>query len=193
MNDKNFYLMLIDTPLTAPRVEVIKGPDITVNDGVSIDDVTEEYEMTLSVDKKIKNIAECSPCDIHGPSRSLIFSKRFIDLLAKLQINNIQYLHADVTYTATNEKVAYKVANIVGIVSGLDLDKSTVISSRQGNILEIEEMVLDEDKLSGHKIFRLKESIMHIVVHKSIKEAIENAGLTGFMFLTDEEYEPGML
>ena len=193
MNDKNFYLMLIDTPLTAPRVEVIKGPDIMVNDGVSIDDVTEEYEMTLSVDKKIKNIAECSPCDIHGPSRSLIFSKRFIDLLAKLQINNIQYLHADVTYTATNEKVAYKVANIVGIVSGLDLDKSTVISSRQGNILEIEEMVLDEDKLSGHKIFRLKESIMHIVVHKSIKEAIENAGLTGFMFLTDEEYEPGML
>ena len=193
MNDKNFYLMLIDTPLTAPRVEVIKGPEITVNDGVSIDDVTEEYEMTLSIDKKIKNTAECSPCDIHGPSRSLIFSKRFIDLLAKLQINNIQYLHADATYTATNEKVAYKVANIVGIVSGLDLDESTVISSRQGNILEIEEMVFDEDKLSGHKIFRLKESIMHIVVHKSIKEAIENAGLTGFMFLTDEEYEPGML
>jgi len=193
MTDKNYYLMLTDTPSTAPHVEVIKGPDITVNDGVSIDDVTEEYEIALSVDKKIKNIAECSPCDIHGPSRSLLFAKRFIDLLAKHQINNIQYLNADVTYTATNEKVAYKVANIVGIVSGLDLDKSTVISSRQGNILEIEEMVLDEDKLSGHKIFRLKESIMHIVVHKSIKEAIEKAGLTGFMFLTDEEYEPGML
>ena len=193
MNDKNFYLMLIDTPSTGPHVEVIKGPDITVNDGVSIDGVTEEYEMMLSVDRKVKNIAECSPCDIYGPSRSLIFSKRFIELLATLKINNIQYLNTDVTFSATTEKVDYKVANVVGIVSGLDLEKSTVVYSRQGNIVEIENMIFDENKLSGHKIFRLKESIMHIVVHKSIKEAIENAGLTGFMFLTDDEYEPGML
>lgn len=155
--------------------------------------LAEHYEITLSVDEKAKDVGEFLPCDIHGPSRSLMFSKQFIDLLTKLGVNNIQYLNADVTYAPTGEKVSYKVANIVGIVSGLDLDQSTVISSRQGNILEIEEMCIDENKLFGHKIFRLQESIMHVVVHKSIKEAVESAGLTGFMFLADDEYEPGML
>jgi len=193
MNEKNYYLMLIDTPWAGPFAELVKGPDPYVNDGVFINDVTEPFDIKLNVDKKAKEAGEFLPCDIHGPSRTLMFSQQFIDLLAELGVDNIQYLDADVTYAPTGEKVSYKVANIVDIVSGLDLEKSDVILSRQGNVLEIEEMCFDESKLSGHKICRLQESIMHVVVHKSIKKAIENAELTGFMFLTDDEYEPGML
>lgn len=193
MDDKNFYLMLIDTPWGGPTANVIKGPDMFVNEGVFIHDVTETYEITLSVDKQAKDVDAFLPCDIHGPSSTLIFSEQFIDLLTTLGVDNVQYLNAEVTYAPTGEKVPYKVANIVGAISGLDMDKSSVILSRQGNVLEIEEMCFDESKLLGHKIVRLQESVMHMVVHKSIKEAIESAGLTGFMFLTDDEYEPGML
>ncbi|TEW51922.1 imm11 family protein [Psychromonas algicola] len=193
MNDKNFYLMLIDTPWAGPSVEVVKGPDLSVNDGVFIHDVTEAYEINLLVDKQAKDSNEFLPCDIHGPSRTLMFSDQLVNLLTKLGVDNIQYFDADVTYAPTGEKVGYKVANIVDIVGGLDLEKSDVILSRQGNVLEIEAMCLDESKLSGHQIFRLQESIMHVVVHKSIKEAIESAGMTGVMFITDDEYESGML
>jgi len=193
MNDKNFYLMLIDTPSAGPFAELVKGPDLSVNDGEFIDDVTEPFKINLSVDKQAKNTDEFPPCDVHGPSRTLMFSQQLIELLTKLEVDNIQYFDTDVTYTLTGEKVNYKVANIIDVVSGLDLEKSDVILSRQGNVLEIEAMCLDESKLSGHKVFRLQESIMHLVVHKSIKEAIERAGLTGVMFLTDDEYEPGML
>ena len=65
--------------------------------------------------------------------------------------------------------------------------------TRKGNVLGIEQLVFDESKFEGQKICRLKERIMLLVVHKSIKEAIEEASLTGFMFVSDDEYCPSML
>ncbi|MEJ2612313.1 MAG: hypothetical protein P8179_20170, partial [Candidatus Thiodiazotropha sp.] len=79
-----------------------------------------------------------------------------------------------------------------GIVSGLDLDNSEV-ELDDDIVIDIESMCFDESKMDGYKIFRLNESIMHIIVHRSIKEAVEEAGLTGFMFVTDDEYEPSMI
>lgn len=193
MSDKNFFIMLADLPLAGSSVKTLKKPDVMVNDGVFLHDVKEKYEMLLTVDKKAEDPGEYSPCDIHGPSRTLMFSKQFIEILAALGVDNIQYLDADVTYEPTGEKVLYKVANVVGILSGLDLEQSNIILSTQGNVLSINTMRFDESKLDGHKIFRLQEDIMLLVVHRSIKEAVENAGLTGFMFLTDDEYEPGMI
>lgn len=193
MSDKNFFIMLPDPPWAGPTVKALQRPDVMVNDGVFLHDVKQKYEMLLTVDKKAKDPAEYPPCDIHGPSRTLMFSKRFIAILAALGVDNIQYLDADVTYEPTGEKVLYKVANVVGILSGLDMGQSDVVLSSEDNILDIETMCFDENKLDGHKIFRLQEHIQLLVVHRSIKEAVENAGLTGFMFLTDNEYEPGMI
>lgn len=193
MSGKNFFIMLCDPPWAGPTVKVLTGPDVMVNDGVFLPEVKEKYEMLLIVDDKAKVPKEYPPCDIHGPSRTLMFSKRFIEILSAMGVDNIQYLNADVTYEPTGEKVIYKVANVVGILSGLDMEKSDVILSSEDNIIEIETMCFDESKLDGHKIFRLQEHIMLLVVHRSIKEAVEDAGLTGFMFLTDDEYEPGMI
>lgn len=193
MSDKNFFIMLADPPWAGPSVKILKKHDVMVNDGVFLHDVKEKYEMLLTVDKKAKNPTEFPPCDIHGPSRTLMFSQRFIEILDTLGVDNIQYLDADVTYEPTGEKLSYKVANVVGIFSGLDMEQSDVILSSQGNVLSIEKMRFDDSKLDGHKIFRLYEDIMLLIVHRSIKEAVENAGLTGLMFVTDEEYEPGMI
>lgn len=193
MSDKNFFIMLPDPPWAGPTVKVLKKPDVMVNDGVLLRDVKDKYEMILTVDEKAKDPKEFPPCDIHGPSRTLMFSKRFVEILMGMGVDNIQYLDADVTYEPTGEKLPYKVANVVGIISGLDMGRSDVLLSAQDNVIEIEAMCFDENKLRGHKIFRLQEHIMLLVVHRSIKEAIENAGLTGFMFLTDDEYEPGMI
>jgi hypothetical protein len=193
MADKSYYIMLVNSPWAGPTVEVVSGPDIMVNDGVMIGEVNQPFEMKLIVDKQAENPSDFPPCDIHGPTRSLLFSARLIECLNKLSVDNIEYIDANVIYEPTGESVDYKVANVVGIVSGLDLEQSEVVLSRKGKVLEIEKMCLDEEKLKGHKMVRLRESIMHIVVHKSIKEAVEAASLTGFMFLSDDEFEPGMI
>nr|QKW94282.1 hypothetical protein [Myxococcus xanthus] len=193
MANKNFYIMLADPPWAGPTSKIISGPDIQVNDGLLLDNVQQGYSIVLSVDKKAKDVSEFPPCDIHAPSRSLLFSQRFIELLTGLGVDNVQYFDADVVYEPTGQKLPYKVANVVGIVNGLDLNQSDVVMSGRGNVLQIKEMCLDEDKLQGQKICRLREDIMLIVVHKSIKEAVEQAALTGFMFISDDEYEPGMI
>ena len=162
--------MLADPPWAGPTCKVIKGPDIMVNDGVSIEVVQENYEIVLSVDKQAEDADEFPPCDIHEPTRSLMFSQRFIEILNSLGVDNIQYFDADVTYAPTGEKHAYKVSNIVGIVSGLNMDKSEVILSERGNVLQIEQMCLDEEKLKGHKICRLKEDIMLPWFIKALKK-----------------------
>lgn len=52
MTDKNFYIMLADTPWADPISTILKGPDIMVNDGVLLPDVPDRYEIVLSVEKK---------------------------------------------------------------------------------------------------------------------------------------------
>ena len=193
MTDTEFYIMLADPPWAGPTAKIITGPDIMVNDGVFIGGVQKSYDIKLVVDKQAKDPSEFPACDIHGPSRTLLFSQRFINALNSLGVDNIQYFDADVVYAPTGEKLAYKVANIIGIVSGLDMARSDVTMNNQGNVLGIEEMALDEEKLKNHKICRLQEDIMLIVVHRSIKDAVEEAGMTGFMFVADDEYEPGMI
>jgi hypothetical protein len=192
MTEKNFYIMLDDPPWAGPITTTVSGPDFRIDDGVIRDDEQQPYEIILRVDKQAKNPGEFPPCDIHGLRGGLLFSQRFIDLLKKLNVDNIQYFDAKVTYEPTGLQLPYKAANIIGIVSGLDLDNSEV-ELDDDIVIDIESMCFDESKMEGYKIFRLNESIMHIIVHRSIKEAVEEADLTGFMFVTDEEYEPSMI
>lgn len=185
--------MLADPPWAGPTAKVMSGPDIRAYNGEPIHGIDERFEILLSVDSKAPHPINFPPLDIHGPNRTLIFSQKFIEVLAELKVTDIQYFDADVTYEPTGEKVSYKVANVLGLVEGLDREKSDLILSPQGNVLEIEHMCLDEERLLEQKIFRLQEDSMLIIVHKSIKEAVERAGLKGFMFVTDDEYEPGMI
>jgi hypothetical protein len=192
MSEKNFYIMLENAPWAGPNVSTLTGPDFMIDDGVYIAEHEQPYEISLTVDKQAENPTEFPPCDIHMLESGYLFSERFIKLLSDLNVDNIQYIKAKVTYEPTGLQLPYKAANIIGIVSGLDLDNSEV-EFDDDIVIDIESMCFDESKMQGHKIFRLQESIMHVVVHRSIKEAIEEDGLTGFMFVTDDEYEPGMI
>lgn len=192
MTDKNYYIMLENAPWAGPNTTTLSGPDFMIDDGVFIPDQEQSYEISLTVDKQADDPADFPPCDIHRLNSGYLFSEHFIELLKKLNVYNIQYFDAKVTFEPTGLQLPYKAANIIGIVSGLDLDNSEV-EFDDNIIIDIESMCFDENKMQGLKIFRLQESIMHIVVHRSIKEAIEAAGLTGFMFVTDDEYEPGMI
>lgn len=193
MAEKDFYIMLENAPWAGPNAVTHTGPDFAIDDGVFIADHEQLYEISLTVDKLADNPADFPPCDIHMLDSGYLFSERFIELLNNMSVDNIQYFDAKVIYEPTGLQFPYKAANVIGKVSGLDLDGSVVELSRKGNIIAIRTMKLDENKMQGQKIVRLHESVMLIVVHRSIKEAVENSGLTGFMFVADDEYDPSMI
>ncbi len=191
--DKNYYIMLAATPERGSQsVTVICEPDAFTNRGREIKAIKEKYDFLLEVDSHSKIPLQHTPLDLQQTGKTLLFSPRLINLLMDLGIENIQYFDANVLYAPTKLSIDYKVANIIGVVEGVDIELSEVVID-EDIIIDIEQLVFDENKMEGHKIFRLEESILHIVVHRSVKEAMEKAGITGVTFLTDNEFEPGMI
>ena len=154
---KSYYIMLADPPWAGPTAELIEGPDFHVNDGVMIEETDNIFNIKLKVDEK-GDPKDFPPCDIHGPTRNLLFSKKLIQVLNGCGVDNIQYFDANVTYEPTGEKVDYKVANVIGAISGVDFDKSDLLLTRKGNVLGIEQLVFDESKFEGQKICALGDA-----------------------------------
>ena len=52
--------------------------------------------------------------------------------------------------------------------------------------VDFHSLVIDEARTHGLMLFRLAEARTAIIVHERIKQAIDDAGIPGFVF-----YEPG--
>ncbi len=191
--DKNYFIMLVDTPWAGPTANLKSGPDFFVNDGLFIKESTQLYEFNLEVDSGADDVNNFPPCDIYGPTKHLLFSSKLIEILSEQNVDNIQYFDSKVIYSPTQTAVEYNVANIIGVISGLNMEKSELMLSPMGNVMFIDKMVFDEEKMKEHKVFRLKEKPTLLIVHKSIKEAIETASLKGIMFVSDDEYDASMI
>lgn len=193
MSNKNYYVMFADPPWAGPRAIADVETPFSMDDGILLGDTGYEFNVELLVDKQASDPTAFPPCDIHKIRGGYLFSQKLIDLLGRLGVDNIQYFNANVTYQCNPQELAYKAANILGVISALDMDTSEVVLSRKGSVIAIEKMVLDEARLQGHKMVRLFESVMHVIVHKTVKEAIEAEGFTGFMFVSDDKFNMGML
>lgn len=72
----------------------------------------------------------------------------------------------------------YKAVNILGLVAAADMEKS-VASVHDGIPLidvDFDELVIDEKKTKGIKMFRLAESNNAILVHESLRDALLEKG-----------------
>jgi len=188
----NYFFMIATSPAFGPTVEVINAPSVRTTKGKRIGDLDESFRIELVVDRSAPVDGEYPPRDIHESAKFTFFSRRFIDALSSLGVDNIEYFEADVLDTFTDQKLDYCAVNILGKINAVDKDNSDLIMVG-GNMIDVEKMVLDESKIQEHKIFMLGEFPMLIVVHKSIKEIVEKQGFTGFMFFSEAEYEPGII
>ena len=106
-------------------------------------------------------------------------------------VDNIQYFDAVLRNPATGaEHRDYKAYNIVGLVACAD----TVASRRMGTgnsamgDVDFESLVIDESKTGGALLFRLAENVSAVVVHDSVKDAIDASGIPGFVFYGPSEW-----
>ena len=79
----------------------------------------------------------------------------------------------------------YKVLNILDVVDAIELEYSDYSEFELDNekFISITKYAINGEKVSGHHIFRLKNSTMPIFVSEKIKSTIEQNNLTGFDFL----------
>lgn len=104
-------------------------------------------------------------------------------------VDNLQYFDAVLRDPSTgNEYWSYKAFNVVGAVACADMAASELINTPTSTMTDIDfhALVVDESKARGLLLFRLGEAVSAIIVHDRVKQAIEDAGIPGFMF-----YGPG--
>jgi hypothetical protein len=108
-----------------------------------------------------------------------------IEALRKAGVDNIEYFDAILENPLTGQQLLnYKAFNIIGAVSAADMDASELMgtsSSTMGDA-DFHALVLDESRINGQLLFRLAENLSAIVVHESVRKAIEAAGIPGFIF-----------
>jgi hypothetical protein len=119
-----------------------------------------------------------------------LVSKRLADALKSAGVSNIDYYTAEIRNETTDENFCtYFAFNLVGLVAAADLSASNY-DAPEGPLISVdfESLVIDEEKVRGVLMFRLAECVTAIVVHESVKRAIEAAGIDTLDFVPPEEW-----
>lgn len=120
-----------------------------------------------------------------------ILSKKLYEILVKAGVDNLEVF--DAVLTSRDGKVAiegFKAFNLVGLFSMADLKKSKFSPGNSSREIDasFDKLVFDPNKKPSHLMFRLEEYTSAVVVHKSIRQAIEEAGITHIKFIEASEF-----
>jgi len=123
--------------------------------------------------------------------RGLTISAKFKEVLDKSGVDNVDYYPVRIVNQVTKQvRKDYYEANIIGLISCLDREKSEIEASpvNPRMIRGIPKMVLDEKRITGELLFRLQEVKGIIIAHERVKKAVEKAKLTGVVFPPIKDY-----
>lgn len=119
-----------------------------------------------------------------------VMSKRLAHALTNAGISNLDFYRSEIYDLATGKVYTdYLAYNLIGTVSAADLSKSEY-QAPDGPLISVDfdSVVIDEKKTRGALMFRLAESVNGIVIHESVKKAIEAAGIDTLTFIPPEEW-----
>lgn len=119
-----------------------------------------------------------------------LMTRRLAAIFEKAGVSNIDYYETEIRNFETGEIYHDLLAfNLIGIISAANLNNSQY-STPDGVLISVDfdSLVIDENKTRGALMFRLAESVNGIVVHESVKNAIEAAGIDTLTFIPPEEW-----
>ena len=133
--------------------------------------------------------------------RGLLFivSKRLMELLQSLGLENLQFFPLVVKDFASRTKHDYWICNVVGLVACLDRGRCDAVWRKEdpSSAFILRKIALDESSIAAAnkgkkpsdqiRLFRIKESSKFLVASDEIRKAAMSAGITGIEFRKPEE------
>jgi hypothetical protein len=120
-----------------------------------------------------------------------IMSDELHQVLSSAGVSNIDVYEA-VLKSADGSVVftGYKAFNLIGMVEAADLSASKFAPENASRFMDasFDSLVLDGSRLRGLLMFRLAEFTSAVLVHRSVKAAIEAAGVTHINFVKPSEF-----
>ena len=125
-----------------------------------------------------------------------VYSPRLKALMEKLKVEGIQFLPLRIRHRPSGaEAQGYHIANYLHAIDCLDREHSIYEIWTKDNLLfwekrpsmlgtlrDLRKAVLDSTKIGNDRLFRLEEWEMMVLVREDVKEAIEEARITGCRF-----------
>ena len=118
-----------------------------------------------------------------------LMSKRLRQAIESAGVDNIEFYPVTVRNSQTGEAYEYFAFNLVGRVAAAD--PAAKMSSHDGDFVgdtQVYELAIDESRARGLLMFRLEEKFTVILVHRTVKEAIERASIGSVTFVTPEDF-----
>jgi hypothetical protein len=111
---------------------------------------------------------------------SNIMSKKMYDAFTECGVDNIQTFPLEFIDKETDQiQNNYLVFNIIGLVSCAKLDESDKLPLGGG--FYFNNLVIDPEKTHDLLVFRLKESLMDIIVHEKVAKKLEEKEIQGIV------------
>lgn len=124
-------------------------------------------------------------------NRCLAHSQKLRKVLRDTGVDNIDYYPLCIRNTITDEIYqSHKAANILDMIYCIDREIANLDIDTENpyNIWYVNRLALIHERLGDTLIFRLGELPWIVIVHRTIKEAVEAAKITGVVFLPAEGY-----
>jgi len=127
--------------------------------------------------------------DIMG-SLLTLFSDALKDAMSEFSIDNIDYFPVELEDRAANEvETGYWLANIVGLVSCLDVSRSIVVPRPSGAKGRLESFYIDPKRAASLKIFRLAEQPALIIISHDLRKYLMSLSLAGVRMRHTKAYD----
>jgi hypothetical protein len=119
-----------------------------------------------------------------------LFSEKLKGALDSFGVDNVEFFPVELEDPATQTtENGYHLANIIGLVSCVDMAKSDVRELPSGTGVRLKAFVIDERRAPDQAIFRLDEKPTLIVINERLKTHLETAGLKGLKMIPTTEYD----
>jgi hypothetical protein len=118
-----------------------------------------------------------------------VMSKRLYETLLKAGINNLD-IYAVELHDQENDNIYHDFVafNLVGKIAAADANKTVFAGDAKMISADIDSLSIDQTKTQNALMFRLSESVNTILVHETIVNAIQAAGIDTLTFIEPEDW-----
>jgi len=137
----------------------------------------------------LKGYAKAEPLDYFGTPP--VMSDRFYEALKNAGVDNLDVYDAVLVSSADNVIIkGYKAFNVIGLVEAADLKATKFSPANPSRLIDasIDSLAIDPKKAKGLLLFRLAEYAGAVIVHASLKSALERANFPYLVFSEPKEF-----
>lgn len=132
---------------------------------------------------------EGSPVDFNFCDFDVIVTTQELNRSLKKEVgnNNIQCIPVEVE---SNKKIAYEILNVLDVIECIDENRSEFLKwskedrrpDKEGQYRMVTKLRIDPKKAIGHKLFRIKNWEIAVIVDEDIKKLLEAKKISGIVF-----------